>query len=1203
MSKVSILIMSFITFVLLYISLTISLQQSSPLKQFNVTPDILYLNWTNNYTSNITITMNKTFNNITVQIMNDTITTSNVVGNYSQSNSAKTQCKPSYYHLFVKNEGGDYNNTIGPITNATSNSTNVTILDTDIEYDHTQCSPGRYWIEKLTIRNITRTNETANITVIIDIPISSSNNNNILSTGVGSFDDTETKLPTNASTYHSYYFNTSLVTNATGVMINLTGWSSPKDIDLFLFDNSSTPVLKAKSINKTHTVESLMYSYLPSDKMWEIRVYGNYTSTIAYNGMIIFTTLNTTNSSIDFGVLNASGTNQVNITLRNEGNLTLSNVLESKELYHINKFSGNSTKNFTFLVPDSSIASKVKATLNWTGATNYSLKIYNQNDALVASSTNKYVYANVTGAMQEEYNETNTTSTAGIWKVGVKNNTNITDPLDPYNITVYTYISPTNWITTNYTTMTFNRTGNNNYTVDVQINFTVQNKSIDGLYEGYIKYLDNNKAGLKIPISFNVTTPMLVVNNSLNSETIRIDENNGTTLTRSLNIDVNNTGFYDLNVVLTNSSNDTMSCISGSCSGYFANFTYNSISSVSSRSSTTLSVNITFNSSMPTNTVYEGWIFFNATNITTALSSHPYETFNLTFRLNLTSLLDLQNLQIISTDGDTIANGTHGENVTAKFKIYYINGTTEIEAKTALNTSNFTVSLSNQNASKAYSSLTLFNGTNPIYINPYYSINFSVPADSVGGHYSVSVTATYKKNPIYNGTKINQTLIINNTGIKLIANTSTTPSVNENGASIYFNATAVNYGPLTATGLLELQNGTTNYCNIIAHEVRTPGGTCGTITVANGDTFTVAISEGEVCEYSWKITSIGGNITSDKYCYPDLLAYDLGFGNITSITITVNDVDENVTTTTTTTTSEDGAGGNGDEDEDEGEESIYLEIKTYPSTVSIEQGKNKTESVLVKNINITEWQTVTLTVTGINSSWYDIAINKKMIDPEKMYTYYVTFLIPDNATVKNYACTFKASSSFDTVSKSFTLEVTPGPEMQTDINVTLSDYESNISTLETQINQSRDEGHNTTIAESKLSELKAKFKQALEYRDVNDYKSAYELFDDIDTLLNETRTALEEAGLPSGDWWKWGKWVVVAVVGVVAIFLGYLFWPTAGYEPGKQFVIKTKREVVKDGLSAQYQKLKEKWSKIREKEEKRKQEQARQQNVTKSENQ
>jgi len=600
--------------------------------------------------------------------------------------------------------------------------------------------------------------------------------------------------------------------------------------------------------------------------------------------------------------------------------------------------------------------------------------------------------------------------------------------------------------------------------------------------------------------------------------------------------------------------------------------------------------------------IYEGWILFNATNTTMAFSSHPYETFNLTLRLNLTSLLDLQDLSITATDNSRIANGTHGENVTAKFKIYYINGT-ETEAGTALNTSNFSVSLTSMNYSDhTISSLNLSNGTNPIYSTTtnYYSVNFTIPVHSVGGHYNTSVTANYQKNPSYSGTRTNQTLIINNTGIRLIANTSITPTVNENGASIYFNATAVNYGPLEATGTLELQNDTSteDYCNIQVQEIRTTGGTCGSFS-AGSDTITLALSEGEVCEFSWKITSLGGNISSDKYCEPDLLASDASFGNITDITITVDDVD---TTTTTTTTTSGGAEGEGEgegegEDEDEDEESIYLEINTYPSIVSIEQGKNKTESVIVKNLNDTEWQTVTLSVTGIGSSWYDVLINRKELEPEQLYSFYVMFLIPDDAEVQDHACEFKASSSLDTITKDFTLEVTPGPGMRENINVSLLEYESEISDLENIINSSRDRGKNTTFAESKFNELKELFEMALEYRDTGDYKSAYELFNDIETLLNETKDALEEAGISTGglfgDWWIWGKWVIVAVVGVVAIFLGYLFWPTStGYEPGKEFVVKTKREIVKDGFSDQYRKLKEKWTKIREKQEQKEQQTA-----------
>ncbi len=1190
------LLVALVLFAVLFVSLTISVQQSSPLKQFNVTPDVVYLNWTNNYTSNITVTINASFDGINVTILN---TTSNVAGNYSQANSGQVQCTASCYHLFVKNSTGDYVS-VTPTLNGT-NSTEMTILDTDILFNHLRCSPGRYWIEKLTIRNTTRTNETANITVFIDLPISSSNNANILSTGVGTFGGGGAKLPINASTYHSYYFNTSLVTNATGVMINLTGWSSSQDVDLFLFDNSSTPVLKAKSVNKTHTVESLLYNYLPStEKMWEIRVYGNDTSTISYNGVIVFTTLNTTNYSIDFGVKNASDTSQFTITLKNEGNLTLSNVVESKELYHVNKFGGNSAKNFTFLVPDSSIASKVKASLNWTGGSNYSLKIYNQNDALVASSMNKYAYANVTGAMQEEYNETTSISAAGVWKVGVENNTNVTDN---YNVTVYTYVSPTNWTTTNYTTMTFNRTGNNNYTVDVQINFTVQNNSMDGLYEGYIKYLDNNNVGLKIPISFNVTTPMLIVNDTLNSVMITVDENNGTSLTKSFDVLVNNTGSYGLNLDLTNSSNDTMSCVSGTgcSSGYFANFTYNSISSVSSHFSDTLSVNMTYNSSIPVG-IYEGWILLNATNTTTALASHPYETFNLTFRLNLTNLLEIKNLQIISVDGDTIVgNASQDENVTAKFKIDYVNRT-EIEAKTALNTSNFTIWLVSENVSShripTSGGLSLYNGTNPIYnsVDHFYSVNFTVPANSVGGRYAVHVMANYTRNPSYGGTGTNQSLIINNTGLHMSTNatgcsfdqaTCTSSFSLPNGSSnaIKFYVNVSNYGPKAAS------SATINFSENCGGYSVAATNLEGCTGIGVGTLFTISPSAySTTCLVWWTITpgssaasactsNIIGDSTTNKW-------FDT-HGINTSITVT-----EPPTTTTTVPSSEDTdgtTGGDEDEDEEEGTAAVYLEIKSYPTTLSIEQAKNTTEPVVVENINDTVDQTVTLEITGIDSSWYSLDTSEYEIDAGEKHTYMVTFLIPENATVKDYACTFKASSSYTTVSKTFTLGVTPCPKMQEEINTSMSNYEIQISDLETLINQTRDQGKNTTIAESKFSELKDKLKQALDYRNTGDYKSAYELFDDIDTLFNETKTALEEAGIPtgsflSGDWWGWGKWVVIVVVVVVVAILGYMFWPTKLGEskPTPKAMIQRAMEGKKDKISESFANLKERLKKIKE---------------------
>jgi hypothetical protein len=1198
MDRFSVLVLGCIFSIILFISLAVSVQQSDPLKQFNVTPDSIFLNWTNNYASNITITINETFNNITIEILNSTSGNEN----YTQSNleTACTNHTTSGYKLYVINSYGNYTNTIGPL-NAT-NSTNVIIID-NLIYNHLVCKPGRYWVEKFTIRNSTQTNETVNITIFIDIPISSSNPNNanILTTGIGSFYG---RLPINATTYHSFYFNSSLVPNATGIKINLT-LSSSQDADLFLFDNSSTPVLKAKSINTT-TTESLLYSYVPQNMMWEIRVYGNSTSEMSYNGNIIFTTLNVTNSSnssqqvssMNFGNMNASETKQINITLKNEGNLILSNVAESKELYFIKMFGGSGPNNFTLLVPNSSITSKVKASLNWTGSSNYSLRIYNQSDSLLVTSANKHFNANKTGVMQEEYNETtNIGSTAGLWKFEIFNSS--ANDADPYNITVYIYVSPSNWTVTNYTLMTINRTGNNNYAVDVQVNFTVQNISLDGSYEGYVQYLDNNGAGIKVPLSLNVRTPMLVVNNSLGSMTSTINENYGVNHTRSVNFLLNNTGYYNLSLTLTNSSG-ILTCFSGSCSGYFANLNYNQTTSINNYSSQVLNVNITYNTSMPVG-IYEGWLFMNGSNYPTSSGSHPYETFNLTLRLNLTRDLDVRNFDIISIDGDKIVgNASVDENVTAKFKIYYTNGT-EIEAGTALNTSNFTIWLTHKNMSSfripsTSGSLTLYNGTNPIYIDSTrtYSVNFNVPQNKPGGTYDVHAVANYTKSAsaIYGGEAVNQTLIINNSAIYLSFMNSTPIYLDEITTSYYY-VTATNYGTKPAMGSITFSNSTCQYA--IFESTASSGMTNCSGTVSGGTWKEINVPNGTTCYFAWKITTY--NVSTDRSCGPDVLKITYNESNLQNVTISnlyVYDDDGGGTTTTTVSSSEN-EGGVQDTTTITTTTTTtiptvkYLNITSYPSVVSIAQGSNKTENVTVNNINNTLTQTVNLTVLFINSTWYSIYPSSGVTIANKTsYTYNITFMIPDNTTVKDYSGKFFAESSYGGVTQAFTLRVTPGTKLQSQISANLSSYKIEIQNIEKELNKTKNQ--NNTEAKNLFSQLKQKFSQASSYANQSDYRSAYDLLDDIESLLNQTKTALSLSGskgfglgINLGDLKGLSIWIIIAVVAIVAVVLGYLFWPTSGgFKPQKEYLPEVKKDDKKTTINEQLEKLKEKWRRAQE---------------------
>jgi len=199
--------------------------QSLPEREFSVTPEMVYINWTDDHKTNITISLNATdFTNTAIEIVNQT---TSLVENYTQENT-ETTCQYGYNFLEIKNGTGSYNTT-------TLNITIVNTTELALIYKNLQCKPGRYYIPVLTIRNTTDITENASISVTVDVPINTPADYFSTITGIGNFNG---QIPINSTYYHSYYFNTSSIENATGIGVNISGWSLPQDIDLFLFDKS-----------------------------------------------------------------------------------------------------------------------------------------------------------------------------------------------------------------------------------------------------------------------------------------------------------------------------------------------------------------------------------------------------------------------------------------------------------------------------------------------------------------------------------------------------------------------------------------------------------------------------------------------------------------------------------------------------------------------------------------------------------------------------------------------------------------------------------------------------------------------------------------------------------------------------------------------------------------------------------------------------
>ncbi len=1086
MKKYSILLLSFLLFVLLSVSLTFQVKLSSPIGEFNATPDGVILDWTNSYQSDVTIGSNASYN-LDIKIVDNE--TTDITGNYSQRN-------------FYYGSGSKYNGVCFfgdetcDIPLSFKNSTGFGYVEYSVSpasvfnftlIHYTNCPPGRYW-GNIVIRNETNATEYLTINVTIIIPITTDNQLNV-TTGAGTF---KGRIYANASTYHSYYFNTSgiaTIENSTGITIGLD--PSSDDLDVFLFDESGN--LVEKDVTKGTGSRGLNYNYLPIGKMWEIRIYGNFTSAYDnYDVGISFTTLNATNTDnpaqqldkIDLGDMNVGDIEIRNITLRNEGSLDLKTVTQNIDLYHIDSVDDNSVpKDFIFLVP--SFAVKIIASINWTGASRYNLTLFKPDGTFVNSSSDKRKNANATDAMQEEFLITKNIS-PGFWKVGVKNITNATYG-DSYTVIFKFRVSDgdiLDWIKSNYSIQEFNMIGLPNSTQSFHFNFTVLDNALAGKYEGSSKYNGNYGSTLEIPLDVNVTTPELLVNGSLQSSTVKITDNIGFNTTRQISVLINNTGNKDL-IIDSNISSEYLNY----SSNYMEfNFDYPS-TSITPGNSDNLDINIDIDTTKTDNAVgiYRGWIYLNDSD------SHPYSYFNLTIEVNVTDRLRVDVSNIISEDGDNmIENVSRAENITVEARVYYLNESgTEIEE--VFNSSNFKAWLIAGNATSyripTTSYLQLYNNSaGTVWNTPSgpYNPNITIPADKPGGNYYVHLGVDYYPNNIHLiGDGAYKPLIINNTGLNLTAVTDTSIEIDEYDV-IYFNATVVNYGTLSPDGTLTMAD--CSYATIVAYDVNDTD--C--FNTKSGRSFlfddsslskTINPNGAEACEFSWKITALNVSYPSKTCSNKKVTASDPNFGNLT-LTIKVIDTDEEEETTTTTAAPSP-TGTTGTTTTTTTTTTTipsYLEITSYPSTVSIEQGGSKTEDVKVKNTNETLNQRVTLSILYLNSSWYTIP-SSELIRVEETHTYTVNFSIPEDAGVDDYDAKFNASSPYAEVYKPFTLTVTPGESMKTEIEANLTYYQNLLTELERELNETKAKGYNTSEVEDIFNSLKNKINDALELKE------------------------------------------------------------------------------------------------------------------------
>lgn len=1073
---------------------------------FNATPGALYINWTSSYNGTMTMEMN---DQMVLTVRNSTNT---VRANYSQPGTGWSYGVAGYSLEECGISGGEYfyfyvdNGTL-----RTTNTRNVTSQSMVLDSKRNGvCPPGRYW-GRIDVTNASLSNY-AKIEVIMDLPITSSNSLD-QDSGVGQFRGTTS---TSDKTYHYYYFNTSEIQNATTLTI------SNMAVDAFLFGQS---VFRSKNIMGSS--EDLIYQYLPQDQLWQVRVFDN-SSSKSYSGLLKFSTLSVVRSSspsnrlsvMEFGEHSPSYENNTGLRLKNEGNLTLSSVSESSEVYHTETYTGIQSRNFTTRVP--AFTDRLTMFLDWNGGFNYTMKLYKPDGTLVGTSDGEYFNANVSGAIQEEYVDYDPTGTVGssddgMWKIEVINNTPFASS---YNLTSMLWFYTTNWVSTNYSSTTFNLTGDYK---DFDFNFTVQNTTLSGQHNGSLKYESSSGAIVSLPFSFNVTVPELMVNKSFSSSTIFMNENTGSNRTLVLNLSVNNTGNQVLDL-----SNSSSSALYHSTPSNYMNFSYVAPTSISADSYDSLDVTINIDINKTNNQVgtYTGWIYLNDSD------ARPYSGFNLTLQVILSNTLTVNINNISTKDGDmTVSDTSSTENITLETEVYYANGSL-IEDDLGL--SNFgSVYLKNKNVTGytvdvSESSLVETSGPGTLWhgggVNEYW-LNFTLGGSSTrpGGYYDVYLSANKSATGVtLGGTGSNGTLILPGPGIYFGSETSL-DDFEEANEDQYYNLTVTNYG----TVAVDVDNITLNIEGDDEEECE------DLLDIEKHETCTSDdISPGETCVIYWTIDSDETDYIYD--CTLDIEEDISGNFNSPGSESFSIDIDSG---------SDDSSDSSSSSNDDE--ESI--EIYQYPSTLSIVQGESQKFDIDVENDGDTDESGLELEVTGINSGWVSSTPNDLDLDSGNDDDFKVNITVPSDALVKSYSLTFKVSNDDVSDSKTSTLNVLPSEDKKLEINNTYDTCLENYTQLEEMMNEMVRQGKNVTELNETLVQIKSKLDTMCDYIENDDYFNAAQIEIQLDSLLNVARVlATQDESSPFGIMEESSSYVwlfIGVIIIIIAGFLIYMFMP------------------------------------------------------------
>ncbi len=261
-----------------------------------------------------------------------------------------------------------------------------------------------------------------------------------------------------------------------------------------------------------------------------------------------------------------------------------------------------------------------------------------------------------------------------------------------------------------------------------------------------------------------------------------------------------------------------------------------------------------------------------------------------------------------------------------------------------------------------------------------------------------------------------------------------------------------------------------------------------------------------------------------------------------------------------------------------------MKITSPIESFNITEGESVVKSATVKNDGTVTAYNATISLDGIESSWYNASPSKfDSIAGGISKTFIVNITIPKDAVIKDYTVTYRITAGSANASAAFTLRLLPSEQtVEEEIIPLFGNTTEKLAELEKDINRLESGGANVDELKTLAASIKSKLDMTQTNIDNENYFEAAQSLRDADNLIKGLKAKIESAVIPPKELPL--REIIIVVVVMVIGLVAYLFWPVhTGFKPQQGWVRKEEtpqakiKQKIRDALNDLKQKIERKF--------------------------